>query len=326
MGIIVQKYGGNLVKDKKSLLKVANNIIKTHNNGNKLVVVVSAQGNTTDELTKKVYEISSNPSKREVDVVLSAGEQVTIGLLSILLNSLGYKTVSFTGWQAGIETTDEYTDAVISNIDTSAILNSLDQNKIVIVAGFQGLNGDNDITTLGRGGSDTTATYLGAYLNADCCEIYKDTQFIYTADPKLVSNAKKLKYISYDQMFKLSDYGAKVLCNKSISFAKQNNLKIYIKSVETGKIGTVISNEKCNSNLPIIGITKKAVSNDSEKISIVLNEYTDIIEAENVIKEAIKDDKDEVDLQIAKNKNSISLIVSKKISSELLIKIHNAFI
>ena len=147
MVIIVQKYGGNLVKDKESLLKVANNIIKTYNNGNQVVVVVSAQGSTTDELTGKIKEITNTPIKREVDVVLSAGEQITIGLLSIILNDLGYPAVSYTGWQAEIYTNKDYTNSVIDNINTSVIKKSLNENKIVIVAGFQGITDDNNITT-----------------------------------------------------------------------------------------------------------------------------------------------------------------------------------
>lgn len=324
MGIIVQKYGGNLVKDKESLLKVANNIIKTYNSGNQVVVVVSAQGSTTDELTSKINEITNTPVKREVDVVLSSGEQITIGILSIILNNLGYPAISYTGWQAGIYTNDDYTNSVIENINTNSIKKSLNENKIVIVAGFQGITDDNSITTLGRGGSDTTATYLATYLKADCCEIFKDTQYIYTADPKIVKNAIKLNAISYDQMFMLSDSGAKVLCNKCINFAKLHNLNVVIKSVEDGTIGTVISDKKCNSNLRIVGITKKAISENSERISIVLNDDNfNIKEAEDTIINIVKDEKE---YTIEKNKEVISIVVNKLIAKDLLIKIHNAFI
>lgn len=324
MGIIVQKYGGNLVKDKENLLKVANNIIKTYNNGNQVVVVVSAQGNITDELTNKINEITNIPIKREVDVVLSSGEQITIGLLSIILNDLGYPAISYTGWQAGIYTNNDYTNSVIDNINTSVIKKSLNENKIVIVAGFQGITNENDITTLGRGGSDTTATYLATYLKADCCEIFKDTQYIYSADPKIVKNALKLNYISYDQMFMLADSGAKVLCNKCLNFAKLHKLNLVIKSVEDGSVGTIISDKKCNNNSRIVGITKKTISDNSEKISIVLNdEKFNIEEAEEKIINIVKTEKE---YTIEKNKAVISIIVSKLVAKELLIKIHDAFI
>lgn len=324
MGIIVQKYGGNLVKDKESLLKVANNIIKTYNEGNQVVVVVSAQGSTTDELTNKIYEITNSPNKREVDVVLSSGEQITIGLLSIILNDLGYKAVSYTGWQTEIYTNNDYTNAVINNINTSIIKKSLNENKIVIVAGFQGITDGNNITTLGRGGSDTTATYLATYLRAECCEIFKDTQYIYTADPKLVNNAIKLNYISYDQMFMLADSGAKVLCNKCINFAKIHKLNLVIKSVEDGSVGTIISDKKCNTNLPIVGITKKVISDSMEKISILLNdENFNIQEAEEKIINIVKS---ENEYTIEKNGAVISITINKLISKDLLIKIHDAFI
>ncbi len=324
MGIIVQKYGGNLVKDKESLLKVANNIIKTYNNGNQVVVVVSAQGNTTDELTNKIYEITSIPKKREVDVVLSSGEQITIGLLSIILNDFGYPAISYTGWQAGIKTNNDYTNSVIENIDTNIIKKSLNENKIVIVAGFQGITNENDITTLGRGGSDTTATYLATYLNADCCEIFKDTQYIYSADPKMVKNAIKLSNISYDQMFLLSDSGAKVLCNKCINFAKDHKLNLIVKSVEDGSVGTIISDKKCDNNCRIVGITKKQVSDNMEKISIVLNDDKfNIQEAEDKIIDLVKTEKE---YTIEKNEAVISIIVNKLIAKDLLIKIHDYFI
>ncbi len=324
MGIIVQKYGGNLVKDKENLLKVANNIIKTYNNGNQVVVVVSAQGNTTDELANKINEITNIPIKREVDVVLSSGEQITIGLLSIILNDLGYPAISYTGWQAGIYTNNDYTNSVIDNINTNTIKKSLNENKIVIIAGFQGITNENDITTLGRGGSDTTATYLATYLKADCCEIFKDTQYIYSADPKIVKNALKLSNISYDQMFMLADSGAKVLCNKCLNFAKLHKLNLVIKSVEDGSVGTIISDKKCNNNSRIVGITKKTISDNLEKISIVLNdEKFNIEEAEEKIINIVKTEKE---YTIEKNKAVISIIVSKLVAKELLIKIHDAFI
>lgn len=324
MGIIVQKYGGNLVKDKESLLKVANNIIKSYNKGNKVVVVVSAQGNTTDNLTDKIKEITNSPIKREVDVILSSGEQVTIGLLSIILNDLGYPSVSFTGSQAGIYTDNNYTNANIVNINTKKLQDVLKENKIAIVAGFQGISDKSHITTLGRGGSDTTATFLAGFLNADSCEIYKDTQFIYTADPKFIKNAIKHYYLSYDQMFLLSHAGAKVLCDKCINFAKTKNVIIEIKSVETGLTGTIISDIDCNNNLKIIGITKKAINLKKDKITIVLNTNNINNEkAEYIIKTVLSND---IKYNLFKQNDIISFDIEKKKSYDIMNTLHNIFV
>ena len=323
MEIVVQKYGGNLVKDKDSLLIVAKNIIKTYNNGKKVVVVVSAQGNTTNELTNKINEITTSPNKREADVILSSGEQITAGLLSIILNNMGYPCVSYNGSQACVYTDDNYTNSNIIYIDTDHIKKSLYESKIVIVTGFQGVDLNGNITTLGRGGSDTTATFLAGFLEADYCEIFKDTKYIYTADPKVVKTAVILKHLNYDQMFLLSNSGAKVLCDKCINFAKKKNVKIVIKSVDTGNIGTIISDDYCDSNLKIIGITKKSISDVLEKISIVVNDSVfSVDEAEKTISNFLNNN----NYKIEKNNSIVSVIVDKSISEIILIKLHNLFI
>lgn len=221
MGIIVQKYGGKLIDNKDKMTQVANNIINCYKNGNKVVAVISAIGDTTNELNAKIMEISKEPAKRDVDMVLATGEQVAVGLLSIMIQDMGYKAISLTGWQARIITDSIYTNANILKIQNDVIMNYLNEGYIVLLAGFQGICEEFYITTLGRGGSDTTATHIAVSLKAECCEIYKDTKCIFTADPKLVPTAQKLNFISYDQMLKLAQMGAKVLAVKSIEYARK---------------------------------------------------------------------------------------------------------
>lgn len=321
MGVIVQKYGGKLVSNKENMKKVAKSIINSYSKGNKVVVVVSAIADTTDELNNKIYEITKEPNKREVDVVLSSGEQIAIGLLCIMLDSMGYKAISLAGWQAGVRTDNSYTNANITNIDTELINGYLENNYIVIVAGFQGVDNKNNITTLGRGGSDTTATQLAFYLNADICEIYKDTKCICTADPKLIPTARKLENINYNQMLELSKMGAKVLAYKSIEYAKEKNLNLVVKSVENDEIGTTISNKDSNCSLPIISCTKKSIDETKDMISFILNcnmktdEFKTILQANNI-----------TDYFIEKTDKKISITLDKKIANSILRQIHDEFI
>lgn len=222
MGIIVQKYGGKLIAYKEKMAQVANNIVSCYKNGNKVVAVISATGDTTNELNSRIMEISTNPAPKDVDMVLATGEQVAIGLLSIMIHDMGYKAISLTGWQAGIITDSIYTNANILEIQDDIIRDYLNKGYIVLLAGFQGIDEDGYITTLGRGGSDTTATHVAVSLKAKRCEIYKDTKCIFTADPKLVPTAKKLTFISYAQMLELAKMGAKVLAVKSIEYARKS--------------------------------------------------------------------------------------------------------
>lgn len=243
MNTIVLKFGGTSVADNEKLNIVANKITTLYDEGYDIVVVVSAQGKKTDSLLNEAYELSKNPKNRELDVLLSTGEQASISKLSILLNELGYKSISLTGWQAGIYTNNVNQNAIIEHIDTERINAELSNGKIVIIAGFQGINENLDITTLGRGGSDTTAVSVAAALNATECYIYSDVEGVFTSDPKKVAKAKKLKEISYDEMLDISNEGAKVLHNRCVEIGKKFNIPIIAKSTFKEDNGTIINNK-----------------------------------------------------------------------------------
>ena len=242
MGIVVQKFGGTSVQSTENLFEICKHITKEYDSGNQVIVVVSAQGKTTDNLIKEAKEINEKLDKRELDVLLSVGEQITIAKLAMCLKKLGYEAVSLTGWQVSVKTNDTYGNADILKINLDRILKELNSKRIVIVAGFQGINETtNDITTLGRGGSDTTAVALAAAIKADKCDIYKDVDGIYNMDPKTNEKAFKYDKISYDEMLKLSNNGAKVLHNKSIEIAKRFKIKIHVKSIyNENSTGTII--------------------------------------------------------------------------------------
>ena len=240
MGLIVQKYGGSSVANAQRVFNAADRILEAYDAGNSLVVAVSAQGDTTDDLIEKAMEINPHPSKREMDMLLSTGEQISIAILAMAIEKKGYHVVSLTGPQAGISTDSNYGNARIKNIDTERIFMELDKKSIVIVAGFQGLNKFDDITTLGRGGSDTTAVALAAALNADLCEIYTDVDGVFTADPRIVKNASKLEDISYDEMLELASLGANVLHNRSVELAKKYDVNLVVRSSLNKSNGTVI--------------------------------------------------------------------------------------
>ena len=230
MALIVQKFGGSSVKDRDRIFNVARIVANTHNAGNDVVVVVSAQGDTTDDLITKAAEITHNPSAREMDMLLAAGEEISIALLAMALNELGCHATSLTGWQAGFLTESTHRNARIKKINTERLQNELDKKNIVIVAGFQGLNRYDDITTLGRGGSDTSAVAIAAALKADKCEIYTDVDGVYTTDPRIVPNAHKLDEITYDEMLELATCGANVLHNRSVEMAKKYNVELEVLS------------------------------------------------------------------------------------------------
>lgn len=240
MSLIVQKFGGSSVADKERVFNVAKRIIETYKKGNSVVVVVSAQGDTTDDLIEKAAEISKNPSKREMDMLLSTGEQVSISLLAMAIHELGYPAISLTGWQVGLTTDASYSNARISKISADRIKKELEHKNIVVVAGFQGINKYEDITTLGRGGSDTSAVALAAALGADLCEIYTDVDGVYTADPRIVKNAKKMDVISFDEMLELASMGANVLHNRSVEMAKKYNVNLCVRSSLNNNEGTVV--------------------------------------------------------------------------------------
>lgn len=257
MDTVVLKFGGSSVADNFKLNIVADKIKEFYDKENRIVVVVSAQGKTTDNLLKEASLLSNIPNERELDVLLSSGEQISMAKLSILLNRLGIPAISLTGWQAGIYTNNTNQDAIIENIDTTRIKKELYSGKVVIVAGFQGINENMDITTLGRGGSDTTAVAIAAKLNADHCYIFSDVDGVYTTDPKQVKIAKKIDALSYTEMLDISDEGAKVLHNRCVEIGEKFNIPIVAKSTFEDGIGTTINNK-------IEGvIVKNIVKNDN---------------------------------------------------------------
>lgn len=243
MPLIVQKFGGTSVGSIERIKNVAKRVKRSVEEGNKVVVVSSAMSGETDRLLSLTREITNNPDPREQDQVVSTGEQVAIGLLSIALKSMGVDAVSFTGWQVPIYTDSVYTKARIKRIDTHRIRKELEEGKVVIVAGFQGIDDYGNITTLGRGGSDTTAVALAAALDADVCEIYTDVSGVYTADPRIVENAKKIPVISYEEMMEMASLGAKVMQIRSVEFAAKYGVKIHVKSSFLEEDGTWIVEE-----------------------------------------------------------------------------------
>ncbi|MDE5852485.1 MAG: aspartate kinase [Oscillospiraceae bacterium] len=256
MSLIVQKFGGTSVANADRLRNVARIVTDTYKKGNSVVVVVSAQGDTTDDLIKKAAEINENPSSREMDVLLSSGEQISMSLLAMAIQKLGFSVVSLTGWQAGFSTKPEHGNARITKINTSRLKRELESNKIVIVAGFQGLNKFDDITTLGRGGSDTSAVAISAALHADLCQIYTDVDGVYTADPRLVKNAIKLDEISFDEMLELATLGAQVLHNRSVEMAKRYNVNLEVLSSLENVSGTKVKEKIKMEKLLIRGVTR----------------------------------------------------------------------
>jgi len=240
LGIVVQKYGGSSVVNAERIKVVAKRVVKAKSEGNSVVVVVSAVGDSTDNLLKMAYEITSSPPKRELDMLLATGEQMSVALLAMAIEALGYDAISFTGLQVGILTDAAHTKAKIIDIKSDRILSELKKGKIVIVAGFQGVTVDSDITTLGRGGSDTTAVALAAKLKADICEIYTDVEGVFTADPRIVENSRKIDEISYDEMLEMAATGAKVLQARSVEFGRNYGVCIHVRSSFSEKPGTLI--------------------------------------------------------------------------------------
>lgn len=240
MALIVQKFGGSSVADPQRVRNVARIITETYQKGNRVVVVLSAQGDTTDDLIEKARQLNPDPSRREMDMLLSTGEQISCALCAMAIESMGYPVVSLTGWQAGFHTNSGYTNARIKRVKPDRILEELDKRRIVIVTGFQGVNKYGDITTLGRGGSDTSAVALAAVLHADLCQIYTDVDGVYTADPRLVPSAQKLDEITYEEMLELATLGAQVLHNRSVEMAKRYDVELEVLSSFTGTPGTKV--------------------------------------------------------------------------------------
>ncbi|MBR6533256.1 MAG: aspartate kinase [Clostridia bacterium] len=268
MALIVKKFGGSSVADAKKVFNVANLIVEDYKKGNDVIVVVSAQGDTTDDLIAKAKEINpKNPSKREMDMLLSAGEQISISLLAMAIETMGCPVISLLGWQAGFNTDSHHTIARIKNINGERLKSEIEKKKIVIVAGFQGLNKYDDVTTLGRGGSDTSAVAIAAALKADLCQIYTDVDGVYTADPRKVSTAQKMDEICYDEMLELATLGAQVLNNRSVEMAKKYNVELEVRSsLEPHKSGTIVKEIVKMEKTLIKGVAK---DNNVASISIV---------------------------------------------------------
>ena len=256
MQLIVQKFGGSSVRDAQRLRNVAGIIADTYKEGKNVIVVLSAQGDTTDDLIAKAEEINPRPSKREMDMLLSTGEQISIALCAMALEGMGVPAVSLTGWQVGIQTTSAYSDARIKTIARERIQNELDQRKVVLVAGFQGVNRRGDVTTLGRGGSDTSAVALAAAFNADLCQIFTDVDGVYTTDPRLVPEAVKLPEITYDEMLELASQGAQVLHNRSVELAKKYHVNMEVLSSLERKPGTKVKEVAKMEKTTIAGVAK----------------------------------------------------------------------
>ena len=319
MDTIVIKFGGSSVADNEKLQTVADKTIKLYEEENNIVVVVSAQGKITDRLIKEAEELSSKPETREMDALLSAGEQVSASKLAILLNYLGYKAISLTGWQAGIHTNAENQNAKIEYINLKRIEKELKEGKIVIVAGFQGIDENNNITTLGRGGSDTTAVALAAALQAKQCYIYSDVDGIYSADPNKVKQARKLRNISYEEMHSLSSEGAKVLHDRCVEIAERNNVPLITGSTFNDNPGTVISHK-----LEASGI-KSIVKKDISRISVVgfgISSRDKILN--KILEMADKNSLEIFNIDISRTK--ISVVFKEMIKDEFIEELHNQLI
>jgi aspartate kinase len=267
MEIVVQKFGGTSVANAEKIRRAAERVIKTVKKGYKVVVVASARGHQTDELIADALELNPNPPKREMDQLLSTGEQQTVSLFAMALDALGYEAISFTGGQIRMMTTSDFTKAQIKSIEAERIHRQLDQGKIVIVAGFQGIDEDENITTLGRGGSDTTAVALAAAVGAKECEIYTDVDGVYTTDPRLFKKAVKLAQISYDEMLEMASLGAGVMHNRSIAFGKKYDVKIHVRNSANENEGTVITHEV--PQMEGVVVTGATIQKDMAKISLV---------------------------------------------------------
>ena len=267
MALMVKKFGGSSVANAQRVFNVANIIIEDYKKGNDIVVVVSAQGDTTDDLIAKAKEINPDgASKREMDMLLCAGEQISIALLAMAIEKLGYPATSLLGWQAGFRTNSTHSLARIKRVEPERIRNELDQKNIVIVAGFQGINKYDDLTTLGRGGSDTSAVAIAASMHADVCQIYTDVDGVYTADPRKVPNAKKMDEITYSEMLELASLGAQVLNNRSVEMAKKYGVQLEVLSSLEAKPGTIVKEKVKMEKMLISGVAK---DNNVSRIAIV---------------------------------------------------------
>jgi aspartate kinase len=265
LALIVKKFGGSSVADAGKIKNVARLVTDAYREGNDVVVVLSAQGDTTDELIEKAQEINPKASRREMDMLLANGEQISISLCAMAIEALGFPVISLTGWQAGMETDNNHGSARIKKIEAARLRGELDKRNIVIVAGFQGINKYDDVTTLGRGGSDTTAVALAAALGADLCKIYTDVDGVYTADPRLVKGARKIEEITYDEMLELASLGAQVLHNRSVELAKRYFVPLEVLSSFSGNKGTMVREVVKMESMQVSGVAR---DNNVARISL----------------------------------------------------------
>lgn len=327
MALIVQKYGGSSLADSVCIKRVAKNIAQCSDQGNQLVIVVSAMGDFTDDLINLAKELNERPSPREMDMLLSTGEQVSIALLSMALDSVGKSVISFTGPQVGIVTTNIHAKARIKKINTGTIRKELENNKIVIVAGFQGKTEKNEITTLGRGGSDTTAVALAASLKADLCEIYTDVTGVFTADPRLVPNAQKMEKILYDEMLELASLGAKVLQVRSVELAKLYNVPICVRSSYKNEEGTLVVSKGClEKEVAVTGVAhdlnvaKISIFDVPDKPGIASKIFSNLaqeyINVDMIVQSSMRDKINDISLTVPEEEMEKAVRTIKSVSKE----------
>jgi len=324
----VQKFGGSSVASVERIKNVARRVKAEKDNGNRVVVVVSAMGDTTDEILNLAKQIGPLLSEREIDMLLATGEQQSAALLALTLNNMGCKAVSLTGWQAGIYTDTLHTKARISKIHPDRIWKELREGNVVVVAGFQGMTGDGDITTLGRGGSDTTAVALAAVLKADICDIYTDVDGVYTADPRVVPNAKKLSWISYDEMLELASLGAVVMQPRAVEFAKLHGVRVQVRSSFNGGNGTTIMEGREMENGRIV----TGVAHDLNVAKLALFDVPDVpgmaktifkalaqqgINVDMIIQSATRDERNDISFTITRDDLARALPVVEKVAGEI---------
>ncbi len=321
MSLIVQKFGGSSVKDAKHVFNVASIVTNKYKNGDDVVVVVSAQGDTTDDLIAKANEINENPTAREMDMLLSSGEQISASLLAMAIQKLGCPAISLTGWQAGFQTSSAHTSARIKDVTAERIKRELENKKIVVVTGFQGISRFDDITTLGRGGSDTSAVAIAAAMNADLCQIYTDVEGVYTADPRKVKSAIKLDEISYDEMLELATLGAQVLNNRSVEMAKKYNIELEVLSSLTNKPGTIVKENANMEKMLISGVAKDtdvarvSISDIPDKPGLAFRLFSKLsakdINIDIILQSVGRNNTKDIAFTVAKNKGALAVEISK---------------
>jgi aspartate kinase len=328
LSLIVQKYGGSSVANPDLIKNVAGRVIESYEEGNQMVVVVSAMGDTTDHLIDLMGDITDDPDPREVDMLLTTGEQVSIALLTMAIHSLGYPAISLTGSQMKIKTDEKHNQAMIKDVDTTRLKKELAENKIVIVAGFQGINDNQDFTTLGRGGSDTTTVAVAAAMNADRCEIYSDVDGVYTADPRIVGEASKLDSISYQEMLELANLGANVLHPRAVELANNFGLELYIASSFNKTEGTIVrGDEKMEAKKNVVGaasdlgeikITVERVPDEPGIAGRMFKALADAgINVDMIIQNLQRDELNDITFTINQEQEKLAVKVLDKIKEEL---------